>query len=193
MDIDIQKGLALIRGIPNYPVMQSKVKYALLDISLSTLAAAFEEVAKRVPEFKAEIAGWNDGRRVAVGVLPRGPSITLEKRGDRINYLGKGLLSPDVSFLFKNLDSGVMVLTGLMSSHQAVAECRVLIDGDTSQAMELNRTLAIVETYLFPMIILKRIFKTPPKLSPGQLITKAKVYSALSPTFIRHMVQDLKK
>jgi len=188
MDIDIQKGMARIRGIPNYPVMQSKAKYALLDISLSTLAAAFEEVAKRVPEFKAEIAGWNDGRRFAIGILPRGPSITLEKRGDRVYYLGKGLLSPDVAFLFKNLDSGVLVFTGLMSSHQAVAECRVLIDGETSQAMELNRALAIVQTYLFPGIILKRIFKEPPKLSPAQLMTKAKVYSALLPALIRQMV-----
>ncbi|MCD6570438.1 MAG: hypothetical protein J7L53_07020 [Deltaproteobacteria bacterium] len=188
MDIDIQKGMALIRGIPFYPTVQSKAKYALLDISLSALAAAFEEVAKRVPEFQAEIANWNDGRRFAVGVLPKGPYITLEKRGDMTHYLGKGLLSPDVTFLFKNLDSGVLVFTGLMSSHQAVAECRVLVKGNISYAMELNRALAIVQTYLFPGIILKRIFKEPPKLSLGQLITKGKVYVALLPALIRQMV-----
>jgi len=188
MDFSVQKGLALIRGIPNYPVIQSKVKYILLDTSLNALGAAFELVTKMVPEMKAEIAGWNEGRKFAVGVLPKGPYITLEKRGDMIFYLGKGLLSPEISLLFKNLDSGVLVFTGMMSSHQAVAECRVIIKGNNAYAMEVTRAMAIVQTYLFPSIMFKKIFKDPPKLSLAQMITKAKVYTLLLPAIVKHMI-----
>ena len=121
-----------------------------------------------------------------MGVLPKGPYISLEKSGDRILYLGKGLISPDVTFLFKNLDSAVLVLTAQMSAHQAMAECRILLDGQVSYGMEMNRALAIVETYLFPQFILDKIFKSKPQLSLYQLITKGTVYASLLPALLKH-------
>ncbi|MBL7203906.1 MAG: hypothetical protein ISS63_06180 [Desulfobacteraceae bacterium] len=186
MDIIIEKGLAQLRKVPYFPVIQSKSKYELIDIILTVIGVAFEEVSKRVPELKGEIAGWDEGRRCAMGVLPKGPYISLEKSGDRILYLGKGLMSPDVTFLFKNLDSAVLVLTAQMSAHQAMAECRILLDGQVSYGMEMNRALAIVETYLFPQFILNKIFKRKPQLSLYQLITKGTVYAALLPAFLKN-------
>jgi len=62
MDIIIEKGLAQLRNIPYFPVIQSKSKYELIDIMLTVIGVAFEEVSKRVPELKGEIAGWNEGR-----------------------------------------------------------------------------------------------------------------------------------
>jgi len=149
MDFIIQKGLAQLRSIPFYPVIQSKSKYELIDMTLTVIGVAFEEVSKHAPDLKQEIASWNEGRRCALGVLPRGPYITLEKRKDRIHYLGKRKIDPQMTFLFKNLDSAVLVLTAQMSAHQAMAECRILLDGQVSYGMEMNRALAIVETYLF--------------------------------------------
>jgi len=186
MDMIIEKGMAQLRNIPYFPVIQARSKYELVDIILTVIGVAFEEVSKRVPELRGEIAGWNDGRRCAMGVLPKGPYISLEKSGDRILYLGKGLISPDVTFLFKNLDSAVLVLTAQMSAHQAMAECRILLDGQVSYGMEMNRALAIVETYLFPQFILNKIFKRKPQLSFYQLITKGTVYAALLPAFLRN-------
>ena len=186
MDIIIEKGLAQLRNIPYFPVIQSKSKYELIEIILTVIGIAFEEVSKRVPELKGEIAGWNEGRRCAMGVLPKGPYISLQKSDNRILYLGKDLISPDVTFLFKNLDSAVLVLTAQMSAHQAMAECRILLDGQVSYGMEMNRALAIVETYLFPQFILDKIFKRSPQLSLYQLITKGTVYAALLPAFVKN-------
>ena len=186
MDVNIDKGLALLRSIPYYSIIQSKSKYEIIDVTLTVIAIGFEIISKRSPEMIEEISNWNNGRRFGLGVLPKGPHITLEIRDDGIYYLGKGRLSQDVAFLFKNLDSALMVLTAQMGSHQAVAECRVLIDGDNAYAMELNRALAIVETYLFPSFILNKIFKAPPKLTMEQLLTKSKVYGALMPSLIKN-------
>ncbi len=186
MDFIIQKGLAQLRGIPFYPVIQSRSKYELMDMTLTVIGVAFEEVSKRAPDLKREISVWNDGRRCSLGVLPTGPYITLEKREDRIHYLGKRKIDPHMTFLFKNLDSAVLVLTAQMSSHQALAESRILLDGQVSYGMELNRALAIVETYLFPQFILNKIFKRPPTLNAYQLVTKGIIYAAMGPALLKN-------
>jgi len=186
MDFIIEKGLAQLRGLPFYPVIQSKSKYEVIDMTLTVIGVAFEEVSKRAPDLKREIIRWNDGRRCALGVLPNGPFITLEKREDRIYYLGKRKVDPAMTFLFKNLDSALLVLTAQMSAHQALAESRILLDGQVSYGMELNRALAIVETYLFPQFILNKIFKRPPTLNLYQLAAKGIIYGAMVPALLKN-------
>lgn len=186
MDMIFERGVAQLRGLPYFPVIQSRTKYELTDLVLTVIGVGFEEVSKRVPELKGEVAAWSEGRRCAMGVLPKGPYITLEKRGDSIFYLSKGLKSPDVTFLFKNLDSAVLVLTAQMSAHQAMAECRILLDGQISYGMEMNRALGIVQTYLFPQFILDRIFKSRPRLTLYQLAIKGTVYTSLLPALVKN-------
>jgi hypothetical protein len=186
MGCPIEKSINALRGLPFYAVLSAKSKYTLLDVFLTFLGAAFEEVSKKIPELKCEIAEWNEGRRFALGVMPKGPFVTVEKRGDELFYLGKGLQDPDVTFLFKNLDAAVPVFTGLMSSHQAVAECKVMIQGNNSFAMETNRALAVVLANLFPVSVFGHLFKDKPKMGIKQLINKGKVYMTILPAFIKH-------
>jgi hypothetical protein len=190
MDAIIEKGMVQLRKMPYFQTIQTKSKYALVDTTLTVIGAAFEVVSKMSPELQAEIADWNDGRKCGVGVLPSGPFITLQKQKDQIVYLGKGKQEADVTFLFKNLDSAVMLFTAQTSAHQAAAECRILIDGVNSYAMELNRALSIVETYLFPGIVLNMIFKRPPRLTAKQQITKGRILAALMPNLVRQIVKS---
>jgi hypothetical protein len=193
MDAIIEKGLIQLRKMPYFQIIQTKSKYVMVDTTLTVIGSAFEVVSKMSPEMQAEIADWNDGRKCGVGVLPNGPFITLQKKKDQIIYLGKGRQEADVTFLFKNLDSAVMLFTAQMSAHQAAAECRILIDGVNSYAMELNRALSIVETYLFPGIILKMIFKRPPRLTTKQQISKGRILAALMPNLVRQIVKSTLK
>lgn len=176
-----------VRGLPMYPAVQTKAKYLLCSTVLSVLGPAFEEVGKRVPEFKKEIETWEDGRRFAIGVLPNGPNITLEKRGDMVRYLGKGLLRPDISLLFKNLDSALLVLLPIMGTHQAMAEGRVLVYGDLGQTMEANRAVTVVLKYLLPGILHGFVMKRAPKMTVSQYILQGKIYLALVPAVVRHL------
>lgn len=177
-----------IRSLPLSPMIQAKAKYALCTTVLSLLGPAFEVVGKYVPEFKKEIEPWEDGRRFAIGVLPKGPYITLEKRGDMIYYLGKGLQSPQISMFFKNLDSAILMFVGLTGTHQAFAENRVIVDGNLSHTMEVNRVVNIVETYLWLGPFLKNVLKRVPKMTVSQYINKGKVYMSLLPAVVKHLV-----
>ncbi len=153
-------------------------------ISLLALGITFELTSRYVPEMQQEIADWEEGRRVTIGVLPNGPYMTIQKNGDRIDYLGIGKHEPHLSILFKNLDSAVMIFTGMLGAPAAVAENRVCIHGDNAKAMEVTRAMAIVQTYLFPGLILNKTFKRPPKLTSSQLATKAKIMGLLTPMLV---------
>lgn len=181
--------LNLCRALPFYPGFQTGVKYALSSVTLSLLGPAFEVISKRVPEIREELKSWDDGRRFAIGILPKGPYITLEKRGDMIHYLGRGLISADIAMLFKNFDAALPVFLGMKGSFQTFAENGMIVEGNLSHTMEVNRVANIVYAYLFPGVILKIILKRPPKLNMLQLITKARVYMALTPAIVWSLVK----
>lgn len=188
MKLDARRVLTSIRSLPFFPAFQTKAKYLTVDVVLSVFGPAFEVVSDKVPELKEEIASWEDGRRFAIGVLPKGPAITLEKRGDAIRYLGKGYHSPEISMLFKNLDSALPVFLGLAGSFQAFAESRMIVEGNLAHTMEVNRVVNIVNAYLFPGFVLKKVLKRPPRMNLSQYVAKAKVYGGITPAIIRHLL-----
>jgi len=153
--------------------------------ALLGLAAVFELASELVPAMQREIAGWDEGRRVTIGVLPAGPHITIGKRDGRIRFLGARVEDPSVSILFKNLDSAVLVFTGQLGAPWAVAENRVCVYGPNSEALQVTRAMAIVQTYLFPGLILRKTFKRPPRLSRAEVATKVRILARLTPTMIR--------
>jgi hypothetical protein len=187
MNTGIRDILFSMRSLPIYPYVQTRLKRITIDVVLSIFGPAFEVVSWLAPELKAEIKGWEEGRRFSIGVIPRGPFITLEKRGDVIRYLGKGLRSPDVSMLFKNLDAALPVFMGLKGSFHVFAENGILVEGNLAHTMEVNRVVNIVNSYLFPGIVLKRVLKRTPRFTLGQVIIKAKVYGLLAPAVVRHI------
>ena len=160
-------------------------KRALCKGALLGLAAVFELASRYVVEMQREIADWDEGRRVTIGVLPSGPHITIEKSGDRIRYVGPNPGGSSVSILFKNLDSAILVFTGQIGAPWAVAENRVCVHGANAEAIQVTRAMAIVQTYLFPGPILKKTFKRPPRLTAAQMANKARIMGLLTPHMVR--------
>ncbi len=171
-------------NIPKDWRVARRLKASTCSISLLALGATFELTSQYVEEMKQEIADWEDGRKVGIGVLPEGPYITIQKQGDRLRYLGTGLIDPDISILFKNLDSAILIFTGMLGAPQAVAENRVCTHGENSMAMQVTRSMAIVQTYLFPSLITSRTFKRPPILTGKQLATKGMIMGLLTPRLL---------
>jgi len=156
-----------------------KAKKAVVRAVLSALGAGFEVVSKRNAELKAEIADWEDGRVISVGVLPDGPAIALKKEGDRIRYLGKGDHNPTLKVLFKNVDAAFLPLAFQMGAHTAFAQHRAILHGNVAKAMQTTRAMAIVQTYITPGFILRKITKRPPRLTAAQCLFKARVLATL--------------
>lgn len=161
-----------------------KAKRTVVRTSLLALAAAFEMVSRQSPEMKAELAEWDSGRVFTVGVLPEGPFITMRKESDGLHYLGTGPQDADLRMLFKNVDSALMALTGMIGAHTAFAEHRAIIHGSLYEAMQINRAMAIVQKFLMPGPVLKRITKRPPAMSAKDYVIKARVMAGLTPAML---------
>jgi len=160
--------------------MRYRIKRAIVRTSLLALGVGFETVSKHDRDLKAEIADWEDGRVFSVGVLPDGPSVTLRKSGDRIQYLGQGDGPSRQRVLFKNVDAALLPLTGQMGSHTAFVQHRAILHGNVAEAMQASRAMDMVQTYLMPGFVLKRTMKRPPKLTLRQYVLKAWVLSTLA-------------
>ncbi|MFO8058457.1 MAG: hypothetical protein R6V10_14300 [bacterium] len=163
-----------------------KAKRTLVKTSLLALAAAFEMVSRNSPDMKAELAEWDSGRVFTVGVLPDGPSITMRKESDGLHYLGTGQHDADLKMLFKNVDSALMALIGMIGAHTAFAEHRAIIHGSLYEAMQINRAMVIVQKFLLPGPVLKRITKRPPVMSAHDYVIKARVMTGLAAVMLKN-------
>lgn len=152
--------------------------------ALVALGVAFEDLSKRSEEMRREIADWEDGHTFALGVLPRGPSIAVRKEADRLIYLGQGEHDASLKILFRNVDSALLVLTGMLPAHTAFAERRAIVHGALDQAMQANRAMALVVKFLFPGIMLKSLTKRMPEFSSADLKVKARLYATIVPALI---------
>jgi hypothetical protein len=142
-----------------------KVKKMVVQTSLLLLGVAFELVSKHCKDMQDELAEWDAGRVLALGVLPDGPFIAVRKELNQLKYLGKGEHGAKIKIMFKNMDAALVMLTGQVGAHTGFAEHRAIVHGSINEAMQANRAMAIVTKFLFPGIWLKYITKRPPKMS----------------------------
>ena len=158
-----------------------KIKKAIVRTSLLALGTAFEIVSKRDRDLRAEIGEWEEGRVFSLAVLPDGPAIVLKNESGRIRCLGSRPHDSQPRILFKNMDCAFMPLTGLMSADMAFVQHRAILEGNVGAGMEVARAIAIVQNYLLPGFMLKRVCKRVPRFTPGQMLLKIWVLAALLP------------
>jgi len=153
--------------------------------ALVLLGVAFELLSERSEEMKQELLDWEQGRTLALGVLPHGPSMAVRKEGRRLRYLGRGDHGAALKILFKNVDSALLVLLGLLPSHIAFAERRAIVHGPLYKVMEANRAMSLVVKFLFPGIMLKTLTKRMPEFSSADLLLKAQMYATIMPAVVK--------
>jgi hypothetical protein len=146
------------------------IKRIIAGVSLFSLGRAFQTASVLDDTIKQEIEDWPEGYTVVMKVMPHGPLMAVVKTGDRLKYAGGKDRPADLSVMFKNLESALLVLTARQGTPQAYAEHRIGVRGDLGRAMALTRCLNITQTYLFPKLICSRIMKQVPKIPLTKLL-----------------------
>jgi hypothetical protein len=144
-----------------------KAKEMVVASSLRALGVMFELVSEHSPELRTELADWEEGRVVGLGVLPHGPAISLLKQREGMN-----------------MDAAVMVFSGQIGAHMGSIEHRVVVHGNVVHAMQAVRAMNIVQKFLMPALLLNRTTKRPVRLSGPELRTKARVLAGLVPRLV---------
>ncbi len=141
-----------------------RFKKVVLTVMFFVLGRAFVFTNKFDSSVKKEISEWPEGYKIIFYTAYHGPSMGLIKRNNRIIRAKIPLDNADLSIIFKNVDSAFLMMTAQMGIPVAFAEHRFILKGESHLAMSLIRCLNVVQTYLFPRIIAKRLIRKLPKI-----------------------------
>ncbi len=161
--------------------LEYEKKYKIVETVMLALGVGFEVVSKNVPEMQKEISDWEDGRVFSLAVMHGGPAVSMKKENGVIKYLGKGVKDGKLVLYFKNIDSALMVFTGLMGAHTAAVQRRTIVHGNIGQSVQAVRAMAIVQKYLLPEGMVRKNSKRPPQLSFNDRMRKVVVITGLLP------------
>lgn len=101
-----------------------------------------------------ELDGWNQDMVIQLKVM-HGPCMTMKY--SYLQGIKKSHESADIIITFKSVDCALLVFTGFMSVQQAYLEHRFILKGNIHESMRLVRCIDLVEIYLFPRFMTKRI------------------------------------
>lgn len=130
------------------------MKKIIIWIVLQLLYRGMKVLYRYDERIKKELDGWNKDKIIKLKVM-EGPTISI-----KYTYLhGLSLTKEksDIEIIFKSVDTAFYVFIGLMSVKQAYLEHRFILKGDIYESMRFVRCVDLVETYLFPSFITKRI------------------------------------
>lgn len=128
----------------------AKVVYVVLGRGLVASARLDERV-------RDEVRSWPEGSVVTLRIAPFGPQVSWQAADGQLRYLGGTEVRADLLVSFKSVEDAVPLLIGMKPVLGSFAEHRATVRGDLALAMSLVRCLHIVEGYLFPDFMTRRI------------------------------------
>lgn len=135
------------------------IKIQISKIVLFFLYRAFHVAYHLDTNIEEEIDSWNENRQIEIKTEEKGPSLILQKTNGEIKRIKEKTKESDICIEFKSLDAAFLMLTGRLGVAMAYAEHRFMLKGDISQAMSFVRCVDMIESYLFPYFMTKRILK----------------------------------
>jgi hypothetical protein len=107
---------------------------ALLSLTQEGLCA----IGRTDPVAHEDLVGLPDGFVFEMTVLPSGPRLRVRKQGDRL-VPDQGSDRPTLSIQFKHLRHALRVIAMVDDVPKAIANDRLVIDGELSWAMRVGR------------------------------------------------------
>lgn len=161
------------------------MKERLISVVFFFLGRGFTACARLDSRVKREVGTWADGTIVTLRVAPSGPQTSWGVAAGRFRHLGGSEVKPTLLVTFKNADGALPVFLGMKGVLQAFAEHRASLAGEVSLGMSVVRCLHIVEGYLFPGVMTKRILPSPARREKPMLAAYAlTLFTSSAPVFV---------
>ncbi len=146
-----------------------RAKKALTAVVYGVLGRGLVASARLDDRVRDEVRSWPDGTVVTLRIAPFGPQVSWRAASGSLEYLGGAEVASDLLVTFKSVDDAIPLLLGMKPVLGSFAEHRATVRGDLAVAMSLVRCLHIVEGYLFPDIMTRRILPHPAKRRASHL------------------------
>ncbi len=133
-------------------------------IVLRVLFRAIRVLSHCDSRIRQELLDLPQGQTVKLSVSPaeRSRSLTFAVSGGTIRRADRAAV-PDIHIVFKNEAMAFRVFTGRMGIAGAYAAHAFTLRGNINQTMGVVRIVDMVEGYLFPRFMTRRILKDIPK------------------------------
>ncbi len=131
-------------------------------IVLRVVHAALVELQKQDSRVAKEFARMPEGLSYSIHTGHNGPTLHVEWRGGKLRRVRK-LQKASCTLHIKSMPLAFRLFTGQMGLAQAYAAHAFTMAGEVGDVMRLARLVNIVEAYLFPNIINRRIMTDVPK------------------------------
>lgn len=152
------------------PGAGKRVRKAVAGLVFAVLGRGLVACSRFDTRVRDEALTWPEGTTITLAIAPDCPRTTVLKRDGKLHALGRSRdVTPTLLVTFKSVDGALPVLLGMKSVLQSFAEHRAVVKGDLGLAMSLVRCLHIVEGYLFPDIINRRILPRAAVREAGHL------------------------
>lgn len=149
------------------------MKTLVVKIFLNVFSQSMIFLSKHDKTIQSQINQLNEGFVIKLGVWNNSNLSTsvIKKK----NYFSKAKIGekPNLEVYFKNIDAAFRCLSALDGLEEAFAKKRMFVVGLISNALIFTRLSLIVERYLYPFIVCKKIMKRPPKID---FLLKVKLY-----------------
>ena len=156
-----------------YGSVKCCLQCATCSMVATCLCRALKFLSSRDTTIKEEARLWPQGKTLRLEIPgAKGFTVTGSEKGFR--KLPQDTPG-DVTIRFKSPDDAFRVFTGQISVAQAYAQHRFTLRGNMGLAMPFVRCVDIVEGYLFPAFLARRILKRLPKKE----VSTARVYLAV--------------
>lgn len=159
--------------------MKRFVQKAVVAVVLRVVHAALVELQTLDSRVEKELRRLPEGMSYALGTGFRGPELFVEWKEGRLQRR-KTMENPHCSLRIKSLPLSFQLFTGQVGIAQAYARHAFTLAGDVGDVMKLARMINLVEAYLFPRVITRRILTDIPPLQVSPL----RVYGRLCCGFL---------
>lgn len=156
-------------SFPDIKPFRAPGKVAVNKVMLFALGRALQSLSHSDPLIQQEVRSWPEHFSLVLTVPPEGCQMSVRSVGNgRLRSMGKGIRpeDADVSIHVKSVHAGFRMLTGQLGSDMAYAQHAMSANGDLSYTVSVVRVLNVVEAYLFPGFIARKLMKTLPPIEP---------------------------
>ncbi|MEE2731290.1 MAG: hypothetical protein VYA55_10735 [Pseudomonadota bacterium] len=163
------------------------LKRPYVALMMDVIGRGLEAASQVDSTIQREVQKLPDGFMFDMRALPSGPSLVMEKTADgNLSYIGsEAPRKPDMSLKFKHLNHAFLVVSFQEGTARALANDRILLDGEVAHAMKLVRCLNRMESLILPKFVAVRALKRYPQLSLKQKLSDGgKIYSRLAKNLV---------
>ncbi len=149
--------------------MKQRLQHLTVAIVMRVVHAAICELyAVGDTRVRRELEQLPEGQAYSIAAGAKGPTLHLQWKGGRLHRLASPAAGA-CALKIKSLPLAFRLFTGQMGLAQAYAWHAFTVRGEVAEVMQIARLVNLVEAYLFPRFITKRILTDIPRLQANPL------------------------